>query len=89
MLTLTDAAGAYLSEILTERSCPEDVAIRFLCEGQGILMRLDNAKPGDISFEHEGRVVLLLDESTSELLGQETLDVEQTEAGDRLFLSKG
>jgi len=88
MLTMTPEAGTYLSGILNERNCPEDVAIRFLCEGQGIAMRLDNAKPEDTSVEHEGRTVLLLDEQVANLLEGQTLDVEKSQEGERLFLAK-
>ena len=88
MLTMTTEAGTYLSGILEERNCPEDVAIRFLCEDQGIAMRLDNAKPGDASIEHDGRTVLLLDEQVATMLDEQTLDLEKGEEGERLFLAK-
>jgi len=88
MLTMTPEAGTYLSGILNERNCPENVAIRFLYEDQGIAMRLDNPKPGDASVEHEGRTVLLLDEQVAGLLEGQTLDVEKGQEGERLFLAK-
>jgi Fe-S cluster assembly iron-binding protein IscA len=88
MLTMTPEAGTYLSGILEERKCPEDVAIRFLCEDQGIAMRLDNVQPGDASIEHDGRTVLLLDEQVATMLDEQTLDLEKGEERERLFLAK-
>ncbi len=75
MLTLTEAAGARLAQILDEERLPVEVAFRFVKEEDGIAMRPDTARPGDATFEHEGRTVLLLDEQVSGLLAAETLVV--------------
>ncbi len=86
MLTLTDAAGEKLSEILSHENCPADVAVRLVRQDQGLAMTLDREQDGDTSFEHAGKKVLLLDEQVSDLLENETLDVETREAGDSLML---
>ncbi|UCF34144.1 MAG: hypothetical protein JSV78_02325 [Phycisphaerales bacterium] len=86
MFSITDAAGAHLAKILEEETCPDDVAIRFVHEGQGIAMKLDGEREGDATFEHEGRTVLRLDQGLAQLLEHETLDVEPMPDGVRFTL---
>jgi Fe-S cluster assembly iron-binding protein IscA len=76
MLTVTDAAVAHLAEMLKQQDTPEDVAVRFVCEAQGIALQHDNEREGDTTFQHEGQTVLLLDAQVSELLAEHTLDVD-------------
>jgi len=76
MLTVTEAASARLAEILKQEEFPEEAAIRFVREAGGLRLQSDNERPGDTTFQHEGRTVLLLDEQVSELLADETLDVD-------------
>ncbi len=76
MLTLTDAAGIRLAHMVRQRGLPVDVAIRFAYEGSGFTIRPDSERPGDTTFEHGGRTVLLLDEPISALLADETLDAD-------------
>ena len=87
MLTLTEAAGAHLAEILDDRDCPPGVAVRFVCQDTEVSLALDNEKPGDSKLEHEGRTVVLLDENAAEFLDGETVDVKRTDAGGTLFLA--
>jgi Fe-S cluster assembly iron-binding protein IscA len=76
MFTVTEAASARLAEILQQKDLPEEVAVRFVHEGGQIRLQSDNEQPGDTTFKHEGRTVLLLDTQVSELLANETLDIE-------------
>lgn len=76
MLTVTDAASARLAELIEREGLPDDTAIRFIYDGQGLAMQPDKPRPGDETFDHEGRDVLLLDTQMAELLGSHTLDVE-------------
>jgi Fe-S cluster assembly iron-binding protein IscA len=82
MLTVTEAASARLAEILKQKNVRGEVAVRFIHEGGKIRLQSDNEHPGDTTFQHEGRTVLLLDAQLSELLADETLDIE----GPRLTL---
>jgi hypothetical protein len=84
MLNVTETASARLAEILSEEGLPEDTAIRLVHEGQGLSMQPDSERPGDATFQHEGRTVLLLDVQVSELLTDDTLDVED----DKLMLRR-
>ena len=76
MFTVTEAASARLAEILEKKDLSEEVAVRFIHEGGVIRLRSDKEQPGDTTFQHEGRTVLLLDAQVSELLADETLDIE-------------
>jgi len=76
MLTVTEAASACLAEILKREEVPEGAAVRFVHEEGGLRLQSDDERPGDTTFQHEGRTVLLLDEQVSELLADETLDAD-------------
>jgi len=82
MLTVTDAAAARLAEFLDAENCPQEIAIRFVVDGQALAMRPDRERPGDTTYAHQGRTVLLLDREMAELLANETLDMD----GERLVL---
>ena len=79
MLTVTEAASARLAEMMEQKGLSQDVAIRFVSRDRGIAMQSGTERPGDATFQHEGRTVLLLDEKVSKLLADETLDVDGTE----------
>ncbi len=76
MLTLTDSAGTRLAHMVRQRGLTEDVAIRFVYGDDGFTIRPDSERPGDTTFEHGGRRVLLLDKPISELLANETLGAD-------------
>ena len=61
--------------MLKQQSMPEEIAVRFVYEGQGIALQQDSERAGDTTFQHEGRTVLLLDAQVSELLAEDTLDL--------------
>jgi Fe-S cluster assembly iron-binding protein IscA len=86
MLTLTEAAGAHLAELLAEKGCPNDTAVRLVCTDSGDSLILDSHKEGDTGIDHEGRTVLLLDSVASERLDGRKLDVEQAGGGAQLIL---
>ena len=87
MLTMTEAAGAHLIDLLGEADVPEDVAIRFVVESEELTLRLDKERPGDESLTHEGKTVLLLDEQMSPMLSEKTLDIEPSDDGPKLTLT--
>ncbi len=84
MFSITEAAGAHLAGLLERDEAPEDVFVRLEQKKDGLALRLGHAHPGDSTFAHEGRTVLLLDEELCQELADSTLDVEDTEAGPRL-----
>jgi hypothetical protein len=86
MLTVTESAGAHLSSLLVEAEAPEKVAIRFVREGDGFALDLDNPRDGDTTFAHQERTVLVLDDEVSKLMADLTLDVKDSDAGPKLTL---
>ncbi|MHC4653270.1 MAG: hypothetical protein ACYTES_20730 [Planctomycetota bacterium] len=88
MLTMTEAAGAHLVDLLGEAEVPEGVAIRFVVESEELTLRLDQERPGDEMLSHEGKTVLLLDEEMSPMLSDKTLDVEDSDEGPKLTLAE-
>jgi hypothetical protein len=86
MFVMTQAAGGYLHSVLDRAQVPEETAIRFVIEGESLNTRLDTVHPGDATFDHDGRKVLLLDEQVSQLLDTSTLDLQPTPEGERLVL---
>lgn len=79
MLTVTEPAAQRLSEVIQEAGVPEQAAIRLVYDGQRIGMQPDEERPGDTSFEHDGRTILVLDEQVATLLSEHKLDVQQGE----------
>ncbi|HEY7496172.1 MAG TPA: hypothetical protein VIH59_34340 [Candidatus Tectomicrobia bacterium] len=86
MFMMTETAGEYLIAVLDDANASEETAIRFVLEGNTLMPKLDNARPGDATFDHEGRPVLVLDEQVSQILAESTLDVQATEEGPKLVL---
>lgn len=84
MLNLTPAAGGYLSQVLEEAKASPDTAVRLAVDGDGLESKLDVVRPGDTTYNHEGRKVLLLDTRASRVLADRTLDVQPTDEGPRL-----
>ena len=87
MLNASDAACAFISELLTASEAPDESAVRFELDEDQLSMKLDEEKPGDVTFLHEGKTVLLVDAEMSEVLDGKTLDVEDTEKGPQLTMS--
>jgi hypothetical protein len=86
MVMMTEAAGGYLTAVLDNANAQESTAVRFVLEENTLTPMLDNSRPGDETFDHNGRQVLLLDAQVSQILADSTLDVRATEEGPRLVL---
>ncbi len=91
MLTVTKAAGVRLAEKLVKKSAGDDVALRFTRQEKRRrwTLRLDKPCASDGTFSHEGRIVLVLDEQSSQLLRNRMLDTPETGEGPRLRLRGG
>ncbi len=86
MFIVTEAAGGYLTAALDNANAAEETAIRLVLEGNTLTPQLDNARPGDETFDYAGRTVLMLDAQVSQVLDDSTLDVEATDEGPKLIL---
>ena len=86
MFRLTDAAAERLAWKLTDAEASADLSARCVRRGagRGWGLRLDNARPQDVTFAHQGRTVLLLDAGVARQLSEKTLGVCETDAGPKL-----
>jgi hypothetical protein len=86
MFTMTETAGEYLTTLLDNANAAEETAVRLALDGNTLTPKLDNARPGDATFDHEGRMVLMLDAQVTQVLAESMLDVRATEEGPTLVL---
>jgi Fe-S cluster assembly iron-binding protein IscA len=78
MLTLTEAARTHLAQVLDQTEAPSNMTIRFvLAEDNRLIVSLDYTRPGDTTFVHNGKVVLVLDAQAARALTQSTVDLLQ------------
>ena len=89
MLTVTESAKQLLRETLREHSEDPETGIRLsVKEGGQLGIVLDTESEGDQVVEHDGDKVLLVAPALTTVLEGQTLDVQNTEEGPKLFLSK-
>ena len=74
MFTFTESAGALLAQMIGQEQLADDVAFRLVSKSEGIYFEQDTVRLGDAKFEHEGRVVLLLDAGMVQMLEDDKLD---------------
>jgi Fe-S cluster assembly iron-binding protein IscA len=86
MLTVTYTAGEHIAYMLSEHEVRDDVVLRIELTKGGIKMQPDKMRPGDETFDHNGKVVLVLDQQTSQLLGNKTIDLMTDDDGSHLIL---
>ena len=84
MRIVTEAACSLAAELLDNAQAADDVAVRVFFEGDDLAMQLDHSLEGDSSFDHNGRVVLILAEDVMAEIGSQTLDIKETADGPTL-----
>ena len=87
MLTMTEAAAGYLSDVLEGANASRETAVRLEKKGNSFAPSLDTSRPGDVTIARNGRNVLVMDADTSEVLTERKLDVHATSDGLRLRLT--
>ncbi|HNQ25024.1 MAG TPA: hypothetical protein PKK06_18250 [Phycisphaerae bacterium] len=88
MLTITTPALERLSRRLARKGAADDMALRVTRREGGWTLRLDHECAGDTAFSHEGRKVLLLDETVSDAMTNMTLDTRKGDRRSRLRLRR-
>ena len=86
MFSMTAAAGAHFTGLLKRDEMSEDAVVRLEQEEDKLTLRIGEAHPGDSTFAHEGRTVLVVRDQLCQELADKTLDVKNTEKGPRLHL---
>ncbi len=87
MVTLTYTAGEHMAYLLSEHEFSDDVVVRVRLTKGGVEMQPDKMCPGDETFDHNGKVVLVLDQQTLQLLGNKTIDLMTDDDGSHLILN--
>ncbi len=86
MVTVTFSTAEHMAYTLFERQVREDVVLRIKLTKDGVEMKPDNIRPGDETFDHNGKVVLVLDQQISQLIGNKTIDLMTDDDGSHLIL---
>ena len=84
MVTITYTAAEHIAYMLSEQQV--DAVLRIMVARGDVEMEPDQIRPGDETFDHNGKVVLVLDQQTSQLLGNKTIDLTADDDGSHLIL---
>ncbi len=88
MLAVTEPALKRLSHRLTHHGVAVGMALRFKRREGGWTLCVDRESPGDTTFSHDGRTVLLLDAEVSQAMAGMTLDAKAMGQRARLRLRR-
>ncbi len=80
MLELTDAAAERMQTELLEGSEEGNECFRIAVSDDTVELLQDEQRPDDVAFEHEGKVVLVLDPNASELLKDSKIDYDEADS---------
>jgi hypothetical protein len=86
VLAITPNASLRLARALAEERAEANMALRMVRKEDNWVFWLDQIRPDDISFTHDGKTVLVLAGELSASLRSCTLDVEETPNGQALSL---
>ncbi len=86
MVTVTYRAAEHLAYTLSEHEVPDEVVLRVKITKGRVEMQPDKIRLGDETFDHNGNVVLVLDQQNSQLLGDKTIDLKTDDDGSHLIL---
>jgi Fe-S cluster assembly iron-binding protein IscA len=89
-VTVTERATDELRNMLAEASTKEGQVLRLVAqpEGRGFALGTDQVEDGDQVVEEGGEPVLVVSEDLSEALDGAVIDVEETEEGARLTVTR-
>jgi Fe-S cluster assembly iron-binding protein IscA len=80
MLELSDAAAERMRKELLEWGENENECFRIAVADDNLELVQDEQRPDDVAFEHEGKVILVLDSDASELLKDSKIDFDEEES---------
>ena len=86
MVTVTYTASEHVAYTLSEHQAGKDVVLRIKLTNGGIEMQPDKMRPGDETLDHNGKVVMVLDQHTSQWLGDKTIGLMTDDDGSHLIL---
>ncbi len=74
MLTVSHAASDLLAQMLSNDESSDDAVFRLVVKNHEIELEIGTVQPGDSTFTHDEKVVLVIDEEVSESVADITLD---------------
>lgn len=86
MVTVSDAAGAHMAQLLAQIGAEDDRVIRLILDAHDIVPTMDQARAGDTAFSYQGRIILVLDALVVQTMADQTLDVQDTKDGLKIVL---
>ncbi len=86
MVTVTYTAVEYMAYTLSEQQVGDDVVLRIRSANGGVEIQRDKIRPGDEIFDHNRKGVMVMDQQTSQLLDNMTIDLMTDDDGSRLIL---
>ncbi len=86
MVTVTYTAAEHIAYTLSDHQVGDDVVLRIKMGEGGVGIRQDKIRPGDETIDHNGKVVLVLDQQTSQFLGDKTIDLKTDDDGSHLII---
>jgi len=87
MLTVTPEACEHMADLMERNNISEPQTIRLVPGQQGLGLTPDAPKPGDATFDHDGKTVLTMERGLADQLDGRTLDVERSEGQVHLKLA--
>lgn len=85
MLKVSTPAAVRMTHLLNPKGAA--AVLRIIRRDARFRLRVSHLRPGDQTFSHDGRVVLVLDKRMHKSLSRVHLDVRQTDTGPRLKLT--
>jgi hypothetical protein len=74
-----------MAYMLSEHQDRDDVVMRIEFTEGDVGMQTDKMRPGDETFNHNGKVVLVEDQQISQLFGNRTIDLMTDDDGSHLL----
>ncbi len=89
-VTVTERAAQELRSMLAQAASKEGETVRLISQpgGGGFAIGVDQVREGDETVEEQGETVLVISSSLAEALEGAVIDVEETEEGARLTISR-
>lgn len=87
MLGISDDAKELLRDVLEQRGQPGQ-ALRLSETAEGLEVTLDQAAEDDITYDVDGRDVLIVQRDLADRMGGTTIQREESRDGPRLAISK-
>ena len=71
---ITELAGEWLKKVLDDAQAPPEKGVRYKVTKEGAELKIDTQDPLDLTFDHGGRTVLLIDTTSAEAVAGLRLD---------------